>query len=191
MNSPNPEVVTRAIVEILVSMNAERDDPNFQETPQRVAKAMSETWFSGYDLKVEDLMTVFPNDTNSNDLVIVKDLPIYSTCAHHFAPFFGKGAIAYIPDQLIAGLSKFHRVFDLFARRLQMQEQITQQVADTLMAQLSPKGCMVVYYDVEHTCMSSRGVRAHGATTTTSAVRGIFESDSALRSETLALMGVK
>lgn len=189
MRTPNMEVVAEAIRTILNACNADMSDPNFTLTPERVAEAFTFTWLAGYGRKVEDVLTVFPND-NEGDLVVVKDIPLYSMCSHHFAPFKGYAAIAYQPDELVMGLSKTSRILDVFARRLQLQERITAQVADAIQTHLNPKGVLVVLYDVEHMCMTSRGVQAHGATTTTQAARGTFKDDSGLRAEAYRLIGI-
>lgn len=181
-------LIASRIDEILSLVGGDEEDPNLDGTGERVARAMVEEWFSGYDRELSDVLKVFPNETGAKDLVIVKDIPFFSTCAHHMAPFFGKAAIAYLPEDHVLGLSKFSRVVDHFARRLQLQENITSQVANSLMETLAPKGVMVVLSNVTHMCMESRGVQAHGASTTTSAVRGLFENDSTLRLEALNLL---
>ncbi|NJL70840.1 MAG: GTP cyclohydrolase I [Candidatus Competibacteraceae bacterium] len=175
-------------IEILLSQfPIDPSDPNLVETPLRVAQAYLETWLSGYDVDFHSLLTVFPNRVR-DDLVIVKDIQFYSLCAHHLAPFFGTAHIAYVPGEHVLGLSKFARVVQALAHRLQLQEELGSQIADTLVWGLQPKGVMVVLKNVEHTCMTSRGVKAHGAVTTTSSIRGIFETDSSLRSEALHLI---
>ena len=181
-------VVENAIAMILqMFVNDWTENPNFQETPQRVARAMFDTWFNGYNRSLEDEMKTFPNTSHETAMVVVKDIPFYSTCAHHMSPFFGKAAIAYIPHERVAGLSKFARAIDIFARRLQLQEHITKDVARGLNQLLDPRGLMVVLYDVEHTCMTNRGVQAHGSTTSTSIYFGCFE-DLAVRQEALTLI---
>lgn len=186
---PTPEVA-QVIKELLELFQVDLKDPNFTETPDRVAKAFSDTWLAGYGQNVEDVVTVFPNDRNEDGMVIVKDIPFYSMCAHHMAPFFGKASIAYVPDKHVLGLSKMSRVLNVYARRLQLQEIITQQVADALMGLVRPKGVMVVLSNVEHTCMTSRGVQAHGAVTTTSEVRGVFNQQE-VRQEALSLISIR
>lgn len=188
MMPPETYKVTSLIEQLLHLMNVDWTDPNFTETPERVSKAMNQTWFSGYGTDPKQVLATFPNQHCEGDLVVVKDMPFYSTCAHHLAPFFGKAAVAYVPDELVVGLSKPSRLIDVFARRLQLQELITKQVADAFDEIVKPKGVMVILYNVTHTCMTSRGVQAHGSTTTTSAVRGLFSTESALRSEALSLI---
>jgi GTP cyclohydrolase IA len=186
--SPDAYVVRNAIEQILHSMNVDWADENFTETPERVAKAWKDTWMSGYTMEPKQVLTTFPNEEREGDLVVVKDIPFYSMCSHHLAPFFGKGHLAYVPNGLVIGLSKPARLIEIFARRLQLQEHITRDVADSFEELVHPKGVMVILENVEHTCMTSRGVKAHGSSTTTSAVRGIFKKDSDLRNEVLSLI---
>ncbi len=183
--------VEKAIRDLLTAFNVNWDDPNYTDTPKRVAKAYLDYWASGYGREPEDEITVFPNNTGSNDLVMVKDMRFHSLCSHHLAPIEGHAAIAYIPNKKLLGLSKLGRVLDIFARRFQLQERIGQQTADSLMELLQPKGVMVILYNVTHGCMSSRGVKLHEANTTTSAIRGVFKADKALRSEVLSLLALK
>lgn len=180
--------IEQAVFDLLDAFNVNWDDPNYTETPKRVAKAYTQFWANGYGRKAEDEITVFPNTSSSGDLVMVKDMKFYSMCSHHLAPFFGYGAIAYVPNKNLLGLSKLGRVLDIYARRFQLQERIGAQTADKLMELIQPQGVMVVLYDVEHMCMSSRGVKLHEASTTTTATRGIFKESSELRSEVMALL---
>jgi len=182
------EKVRRAIFDLLDAFNVNWDDPNYTETPERVAKAYLDYWANGYARVAEDEIAVFPNTGGSNDLVMVKDMRFYSLCSHHLAPFSGYAAIAYVPDQELLGLSKLGRVLDIFARRFQLQERIGAQTADKLMELIAPKGVMVILYDCEHMCMSSRGVKLHEANTTTVTARGIFKTSPQLRSEVLTLL---
>jgi GTP cyclohydrolase I len=177
-----------AIHDLLDAFNVNWEDPNYTDTPKRVAKAYLEHWASGYGRKPEDEITVFPNSSGNGDLVLVKDMKFYSLCSHHLAPFQGYGAIAYLPGENLLGLSKLGRILDIYARRFQLQERISAQTADKLMELLNPQGVMVVLYDTEHMCMSSRGVQLHQANTTTVAARGIFEEDRDLRREVLAML---
>src|SRR5215207_6870213 len=133
-------------------------------------------------------LTTFPNDEKYDELVVVKDIPVQSLCEHHLLPFTGTAQIGYLPGERILGLSKFARVVELFARRPQVQERLTQQVADWLDAQLTPKGVGVVI-EAEHSCMTLRGVRATGATTRTSALTGALRTNPATRAEFLAALG--
>ena len=158
-----------------------------KKTPERVAK-MYEEIFSGTDVDPADLFkTTF--DEGHTEMVLVKDIPFYSMCEHHLMPFFGTAHVAYIPskDGRICGISKLARLVDVYAKRPQVQERLTTQVANTLMEQLKPMGVMVVM-EAEHLCMSMRGIKKPGSKTTTSAVRGVFEKSDKTRSEALRLI---
>ena len=156
-------------------------------TPERVAKMYAECCAGLHADPAMFFETTF--DEDHQEMVLVRDIPFYSMCEHHLAPFFGKAHIAYIPssDGRICGLSKLARLVDLFARRPQVQERLTSQVAETLMENLHPEGVLVVL-EAEHLCMNMRGVKKPGSRTTTSAVRGIFESSQATRDEALSLV---
>lgn len=156
------------------------------ETPHRVAKAW-QFWGRGYGQDVAAVLKTFEDGAEGTDeMVVVKDLPFYTHCEHHMAPFFGTATIAYLPNKKIVGLSKLSRVLDIFARRLQVQERLTCQVADALMENLDPLGAGVVI-KARHLCMESRGICQQGHHTITSALRGLFKSDSSVRSEFLNL----
>jgi GTP cyclohydrolase I len=180
--------IEKAIYDLLDAFNVNWDDPNYTETPHRVAKAYTEYWANGYARQPEQEVTVFPNSSGSGDLVMVKDMQFYSLCSHHLAPFKGQGAIAYLPGDNLLGLSKLGRILDIYARRFQLQERIGAQAADAIMRLIEPQGVMVVLYDVEHMCMSSRGVQMHAANTTTVATRGVFKTQSDLRNQVLSLL---
>jgi GTP cyclohydrolase IA len=183
--------VEGAIRSLLSAFNVNWDDPHYTNTPSRVAKAYLEYWASGYGRDPGDEITVFPNDRGANDMVMVKDMRFYSLCSHHLAPIEGYAAIAYIPDKHLLGLSKLGRILEIYARRFQLQERIGQQTADSLMGLLKPHGVMVVLYNVKHGCMSSRGVKLHESSTTTSAIRGRFRKDAALRAEAMSLLALE
>lgn len=156
------------------------------ETPKRVVKAWKE-WTSGYGQDPKDHLKVFEDGgENYSEMVIERNLPFYSHCEHHLAPFFGVAYIAYIPNGKVVGLSKIQRVLDIFAKRLQVQERITVQVADALFDHLQPKGVGVILR-ARHLCMESRGVCKQGHDTTTSALRGNFHEPQ-VRQEFLALI---
>lgn len=165
------------------------DDPEREgllETPKRVTKAWKE-WFSGYGKEPADVLKVFKDGAEGCDqLVLVKNIPIYSFCEHHAAPFFGVAHIGYIPDKKIVGLSKLNRLADIYARRLQVQERLTNQIADALHNTLNPKGVGVVI-ECRHLCMESRGIRQQGSSTVTSALRGEVLTDAACRAEFMRL----
>ncbi len=157
------------------------------ETPQRVVKAWGE-WFSGYAQKPEDIMKVFEDGAESYDeMVLVSNIPVYSKCEHHMADIFGIAHVAYIPNGKIVGLSKMNRLVNVFARRLQVQERLTVQIADAINNNLSPLGVGVVL-QCRHMCMESRGITTRGSITTTSAMRGVFHDDSSTRAEFLRLI---
>jgi len=183
--------VEKAIHDLLDAFNVNWDDPNYTDTPKRVAKAYMEYWASGYGRDPKDEVTVFPNSSRSNDIVMVKDMRFYSLCSHHLAPIEGYAAIAYIPDKNLLGLSKLGRILEIYARRFQLQERIGQQTADALMNLIKPKGVMVVLYNVTHGCMSSRGVKLHESNTTTMTSRGVFHNDPTLRSEVMSLLSLR
>jgi GTP cyclohydrolase I len=176
-----------AVRELLIAVGEDPDREGLQATPGRVARAYAEV-FAGLFVDPDDvLQTTF--DEHHDELVLVKDIPIYSTCEHHLVPWHGTAAVGYIPgsDGRITGLSKLARVVDLYARRPQVQERLTSQVADAVLKRLDPQGVIVVV-QAEHLCMSMRGIRKPGTMTMTSAVRGIFKSDSRTRAEALNLI---
>lgn len=166
------------------------EDPNrggLVETPQRVAKAW-EHWACGYQQDPKDVLKTFEDGAEQYDqIILVKDIPVYSHCEHHLAPFFGKAHVAYIPDKRIVGLSKLSRVVDIYARRLQVQERLTSQVAMAIWETLAPKAVGVVV-ECRHLCMESRGIQRQGASTVTSAMKGLFEWDRAAKEELLDLI---
>lgn len=167
------------------------EDPNregLQETPERFLKAWAE-YTRGYKEKPEDILKSFEDGAEMVDeMVIVRDIPVYSLCEHHLAPFFGKAYVGYIPDKRILGLSKISRLVEIFARRLQVQERLTNQIADALDTHLQPLGVAVVI-ECRHMCMESRGVRHTGTATVTSALRGSIKTNPDTRREFLALIG--
>ena len=165
------------------------DDPSrsaLQDTPHRVLTAW-ETWFGGYKENPVELAKTFNNQhMNVDEMVIEVDIPFYSHCEHHMAPFFGLASVAYIPDEKIIGLSKMNQIVDAFARRLQVQERMTNQIADILDEILKPKGVGVLLR-ARHLCVESRGVKHRGCTTTTSALRGAIKNEPDCRAEFIAL----
>lgn len=155
-----------------------------KETPERFLKALKE-WTSGYDVEPASVLKHFEDGAaDVNELVIVRDIPVYSMCEHHMAPFFGTAAIGYIPNGRIIGLSKMSRLVDIYARRLQVQERLTNQIADALFEGLKPHGVAVVL-SARHMCMESRGIRTPGQKTLTSARRGLMQEDDRYRHEFL------
>lgn len=165
------------------------EDPErggLQETPERMAKAWAE-WTSGYELKPGDILKTFEDGADGVDeMVLVKDIPFYSHCEHHLAPFFGTVTIGYIPQGKIVGLSKLSRLTDIFARRLQVQERLTNQIADAITEHLNPRGVGVII-KARHMCMESRGVCQQGHHTVTSALRGAMRDQAATRAEFIEL----
>jgi GTP cyclohydrolase I len=179
--------VEAAIRELLYAIGEDPDRHGLVATPSRVARAYREMFAGLYTDPDAVLETTF--DEQHDELVLVKQIPLYSTCEHHLVSFHGVAHVGYIPgdDGRITGLSKLARVVDLYANRPQVQERLTGQIADALMRKLDPRGVIVVI-EAEHLCMAMRGVRKPGAITTTSAVRGQFKSDSASRAEALELI---
>jgi len=160
-------------------------DPNLVNTDRRVARMYLDI-FSGLDEGTRPVLTTFPNEEHYTSMVMEKEIPFYSMCAHHFVPFYGHGHIAYIPNDKIVGLSKLPRLLEFYARRPQVQERLTEQVAAVLEEELKPQGVMVVI-EARHLCVEMRGVKKPGAVTVTSALRGIF-LQKAVREEFLDLL---
>ncbi len=174
------------IVRLLQFVGEDPSRGGLAETPRRVAKAW-QFWCSGYNQRPEDVLKVFEDGADGCDeMVVVKDIPIYSHCEHHLAAIIGTATIAYIPDGKIVGLSKLSRLANVFARRLQVQERLTNQIADALDKHLSPNGVGVVI-KARHLCMESRGVCQQGHHTITSALRGVMRKDASARAEFLSL----
>jgi GTP cyclohydrolase I len=178
------DAAAQAVTDLLVALGHDPATEDLAETPQRAARAYAELLAP----RTFD-PTTFPNDEGYDELVLARDIPFQSLCQHHLLPFHGVAHIGYLPGDRILGLSKLARVVELFARRLQVQERLTQQVADWLDEQLAPRGVGVVI-EAEHLCMSQRGVRAHGSRTVTSALRGLLRDDAHTRQEFFALTGV-
>ncbi|GHH91029.1 GTP cyclohydrolase I FolE [Streptomyces capillispiralis] len=175
-----------AVRELLIAVGEDPDREGLQQTPARVARAYREI-FAGLWQKPEDVLTT-TFDIGHDEMVLVKDIEVYSTCEHHLVPFRGVAHVGYIPatSGKITGLSKLARLVDVYARRPQVQERLTTQIADSLMEILEPRGVIVVV-EAEHMCMSMRGIRKPGAKTLTSAVRGQLR-DAATRNEAMSLI---
>lgn len=170
----------------LSSLGEDPDRTGLIETPSRLVKAW-EHWTAGYAQDPADCLKVFEDGADDyNELIIVRDIPVYSHCEHHIAPFFGKATIGYVPDGKIVGLSKLTRLVDCFSKRLQVQERLTTQVAQALMTHLQPQAVGVVIR-CRHTCMESRGISTQGEETITSAMLGELKTNMALRTEFFAL----
>ncbi len=184
------ERIERAVREILEAVGEDPSREGLLETPGRVAR-MYEEIFSGLESDPLEHLKIFNEGGRHDELVLVKDIPLYSVCEHHLLPFIGRAHIAYIPKNgRIIGLSKFARIVDCFARRPQVQERLTGQIADFLYENLDPLG-VAVFIQAEHLCMTMRGARAAGSMTQTSALRGCMRSDAKTRAEVMSLLGGK
>ncbi len=180
------EKIERAVRDILEAIGEDPDRPGLKETPSRVAR-MYEEVFSGLNEDAHVHLKLF-DEPGNDEMVIVRDIPMYSMCEHHLLPFIGKAHIAYIPaDGRIIGLSKLARIVNVYAKRPQVQERLTSQIADFLFDELGAKSVAVVV-EAEHLCMTMRGAKAAGAVTQTSALRGTARSDARTRAEVMALL---
>lgn len=174
---------------ILEAIGEDPDRYGLRKTPERIAE-MYEEIFSGMHASPEDILRPIEGEKH-DEMVLIKEIPFYSVCEHHLLPFAGKAHIAYIPEGgRIVGISALARALEIFAKRVQVQERLTSQLADLIMKQLRPKGCMVIV-DAEHLCMSMRGIKKPGAKVVTSAVRGIFRTKQSTREEVLGLIKEK
>ena len=176
-----------AVRELLIAVGEDPNRPGLLDTPARVARSYREIFAGLYTDPDTALNTTF--DEGHQELVLVRDIPMFSTCEHHLVSFHGVAHVGYIPGKSgkVTGLSKLARVVDMYAKRPQVQERLTSQIADALMRKLDPRGAIVVI-EAEHLCMAMRGIRKPGASTTTSAVRGLLQSSAASRSEALDLI---
>jgi GTP cyclohydrolase I len=176
-----------AVRELLIAVGEDPDRSGLRETPARVARAYAEIFAGLWQDPAEILSTTF--DVGHQEMVLEKDIPVYSTCEHHLVPFHGVAHVGYIPgrDGRVTGLSKMARLVEVYARRPQVQERMTAQIADAMQEHLRPRGTLVVV-EAEHLCMAMRGVRKPGTTTVTSAVRGIFRESAATRAEAMSLV---
>lgn len=181
--------IEAAVREILAAVGEDPERDGLVDTPARVARMYAEIFAGLHDTPDRHLKTTF--EAEHDEMVMVRDIPIYSACEHHLIPFIGSAHIAYIPNDngRITGLSKLARLADVYAKRPQVQERLTVQIADALDRVLEPKGVLVVV-EAEHLCMSMRGVRKPGSTTITSAVRGLFRNNAATRFEAMRFIGV-
>ena len=179
--------IQKAVREILEAIGEDPDREGLQATPERVADMYAEI-FGGLHEDPEAVLSV-TFDAGHDEMILERDIPLYSTCEHHLVSFLGKAHVAYVPneDGRITGLSKLTRLVDVLARRPQVQENLTTQIADTLERALQPRGVLVVI-EAEHLCMSMRGVHKPGTTTVTSAVRGLFRTQAATRAEAMAFI---
>ncbi len=192
LTEPNETVdldrIAAAVREILLAVGEDPERDGLVKTPMRVARMYEEIFAGLREDPAQHLTVTF--EASHDEMVMVRDIPLYSACEHHLVPFHGVAHVAYIPgdDGRITGLSKLARLVDGFARRPQVQERLTSQVADAMVKILQPRGVFVVI-ECEHLCMSMRGVRKPGSLTVTSAVRGIFKANPATRAEAMALIG--
>lgn len=178
--------IAQAVRMILEAIGEDPQRPDLLDTPQRVAEMFTEILSGMENDPGKELEVLLAED--HDEIVLLKDIPLYSMCEHHLLPFIGKVHLAYIPQgNRVTGLSKLARVVDTLAKRLQVQERLTTQIANVIMKKLKPKGVMVVI-EADHLCMSMRGVRKPGVVTVTSAVRGVFRTNSKTRAETLDLI---
>lgn len=182
----NQKKIEKAVREILIAIGENPNRPGIKDTPKRVARMYAEL-FAGVGKDPGKEISIFHNEDHE-EMIIVKDIPFYSICEHHLVPFIGKAHVVYIPTKgKVTGLSKLVRVIEGFARRPQVQERLTSQIADCLMERLEPRGVLVVI-EAEHLCMSMRGVKKPGSITVTSAVRGVLQKNAKTRAEALALI---
>jgi GTP cyclohydrolase IA len=179
--------IEKAVRDILFAIGDDPSREDLVDTPKRVAD-MYEEIFGGIQMDPKKELEVILGERH-NEIVLLKDIPLYSVCEHHLLPFIGKAHIAYIPKSgRVTGLSKLARVVDIYSKRLQVQERLTTQIAEIIMQKLRPLGVLVVI-EAEHLCMSMRGVKKPGTVTVTSAVRGIFKENATTRQEALSLIG--
>jgi GTP cyclohydrolase IA len=170
-----------AVRTMMRSVGEDPEREGLVKTPERVYKAYR-FMFGGYEQSAEEILRSALFTTSNDEMVLIKDIEFYSTCEHHLLPIIGRAHVAYIPDGKVVGLSKIPRVVDIFARRMQIQEQLTEQIADAIMQTIEPKGVAVVL-QARHMCMEMRGVEKINSTTTSSALRGLFKSDQKTRME--------
>jgi GTP cyclohydrolase IA len=182
------ERIVRAVREILEAVGEDPDREGLQRTPERVADMYAEI-FEGINSDASAQMDVVFN-AEHDEMIMIRDIPLFSTCEHHLVPFMGHAHVAYIPnkDGQITGLSKLARVVDLLSKKPQVQERLTTQIADAIEQALAPRGVLVVI-EAEHLCMTMRGIKKPGAQTVTSAVRGMFRKNEATRAEAMGLIG--
>jgi len=179
------ELIKEGLRELMIQVGDNPDREGLLDTPLRVMKSWQEI-YSGYSVDIESLFTVFKEDT-SDEMIILKNIEMYSMCEHHMMPFYGKAHIAYLPDKKVIGISKLARVLEAYARRLQIQERIAQQVTSALAKHLSPLGAACVI-EAKHHCMMCRGVNKQNSEMVTSSLIGVFREDSSARAELFQLL---
>jgi GTP cyclohydrolase I len=181
----NIDKIKKGVRLILEGIGEDTERPGLRDTPKRVA-SMYEEIFAGLKTPSEEILKPIEGESH-DEMILLKDIPFYSVCEHHLLPFIGRAHIAYIPSGRIVGLSELAKALEHFAKRPQVQERLTAQLADLLMERLKPKGAMVII-DADHLCMSMRGIKKPGSRTVTSAVRGIFRTKASTREEMLELI---
>jgi GTP cyclohydrolase I len=187
LTHPNFREIEIAVSTLLAASGDDVTREGLRDTPQRFGRAWLD-YTAGYDQDPSEVLKTFEDGSELYDeIVLVKDIPVYSHCEHHLAPFFGVAHVGYIPNGKVLGLSKFARLVDIFARRLQVQERMTQQIANALNNALHPRAVGVVI-ECRHLCMEMRGVRSIGATTTTSCLLGAFKDEDSARAEFMRLV---
>lgn len=177
--------IEKGIKMVLEAVGADLKSKDIVSTPKRVAQMYEEILEGQFKDAAQELEVIL--EQRHDEIILLKDIPLYSLCEHHLLPFIGKAHVAYIPDKRITGLSKIARVVDILSKRLQVQERLTTDIADVIMKKLKPKGVMVII-EAEHLCISMRGVKKPGAVTTTSVVRGVFRTNQKSRQEALSLI---
>ncbi|MCQ9205410.1 MAG: GTP cyclohydrolase I FolE [Omnitrophica bacterium] len=177
--------IEKGIKMVLEAVGADLKSKDIISTPKRVAQMYEEILEGQFKDAAQELEVIL--EQRHDEIILLKDIPLYSLCEHHLLPFIGKAHVAYIPDKRITGLSKIARVVDILSKRLQVQERLTTDIADVIMKKLKPKGVMVII-EAEHLCISMRGVKKPGAVTTTSVVRGVFRTNQKSRQEALSLI---
>ena len=186
MSEKNNEAFENAVKIMMESVGEDPSREGLLKTPQRVRKAY-EFMYGGYKENPNEILSSALFTSSNDEMVLIKDIELYSTCEHHLLPIIGRAHVAYIPDGKVVGLSKIPRVVDVFSRRMQIQEQLTEQIAAAIMETINPKGVAVVI-QARHMCMEMRGVEKINSTTTSSALRGLFKSDEKTRAEFFSLI---
>ena len=181
MNHNDPKAFEEAVKIMMQSVGEDPEREGLLKTPERVYKAY-QFMFGGYQQDPKDILESALFTSSNDEMVLIKDIELYSTCEHHLLPIIGRAHVAYIPDGKVVGLSKIPRVVDIFSRRMQIQEQLTEQIAEAIMQTIQPKGVAVVI-QARHMCMEMRGVEKINSTTTSSALRGLFKKDEKTRAE--------
>lgn len=186
MSDNQTNVFENAVKSMMLHVGEDPNREGLLETPKRVKKAY-EFIYGGYKEDPQEILSKALFTSSNEEMVLIRDIEFYSTCEHHLLPIIGRVHVAYIPDGKVVGLSKIPRVVDVFARRMQIQEQLTEQIADAIMNSIAPKGVAVVI-QARHMCMEMRGVEKINSTTTTSALRGLFKRDEKTRAEFFSLI---